>query len=48
MSINQGLETYLELKRSGHALPTIVVPAYADEESDAIGQLRSSSVSGIL
>jgi two-component system response regulator HydG len=43
-----GLETYLELKKIGHALPTIIVTAYPEEYADEINQLRSLSVSGIL
>jgi len=48
LPILSGLETYLELKKTGHALPTIIVSAYVDEEADAIDRLRSLSVSGIL
>lgn len=48
LPILSGLETYLELKKIGHALPTIIVTAYADEEADAIDRLRSLAVSGIL
>jgi CheY-like chemotaxis protein len=48
MPILSGLETYLELKRTGHAIPTLIVTAYADEEAESIDKLRSLSVSGIL
>jgi CheY-like chemotaxis protein len=48
LPILNGLETYLELKRTGHAIPTIIVTAYADKECDDIDKLRSLSVSGIL
>lgn len=48
MPILSGLETYLELKRTGHAIPTLIVTAYADEEAESIEKLRSLSVSGIL
>jgi two-component system response regulator HydG len=48
LPILNGLETYLDLKRTGHAIPTIIVTAYPEEESDDIDKLRSSSVSGIL
>ena len=48
LPILSGLETYLELKKTGHTLPTIMVTAYADEEADVINQLRSLAVSGIL
>jgi CheY-like chemotaxis protein len=43
-----GLEVYLELKRSGHALPTIIVTGYAREKVEAIDALRRMSVTGIL
>jgi two-component system response regulator HydG len=43
-----GLETYLELKRIDRAVPTIIVTAYADEETDAIKTLNSMTISGIL
>jgi len=43
-----GLEVYLELKRKGHALPTIIVTGYAREEVEALDALRSMSVTGIL
>jgi two-component system response regulator HydG len=48
MPILDGLETYLELKQTGHALPTILVTAYAAEESSSIDKLTSLSISGIL
>ena len=48
LPILSGLEIYLELKRTGHALPTLIVTAYADEYADDIDKLRSLSVSGIL
>jgi CheY-like chemotaxis protein len=48
MPVLGGLETYLELKRAGHVLPTIIVTAYADEEADNISTLRSLQVGGIL
>ncbi|MCP4544584.1 MAG: response regulator [Chloroflexi bacterium] len=48
MPILNGLETYLELKQNHHVIPTIIVTAYADEESDVIAKLRSMSVSAIL
>jgi DNA-binding response OmpR family regulator len=48
LPILNGLETYLELKHTGHAVPTIIVTAYSEQESDNIDKLRSSSVSGIL
>ncbi len=48
MPILSGLETYLELQKVGRAIPTIIVTAYVDEETDSIARLRSLSVSGIL
>ena len=48
MPILDGLETYLELRRLGHSIPTIIVTAFADDESKAINTLRSMEVSGIL
>jgi two-component system, NtrC family, response regulator HydG len=48
MPILGGIETYLELKKSGHIVPTIIVTAFADEEAGTIEKLHSMSVSGIL
>jgi CheY-like chemotaxis protein len=48
LPILSGLETYLELKQSGHAIPTLIVTAYADQEAGDIDKLRALSVSGIL
>ncbi len=48
MPILGGIETYLELKKSGHIVPTIIVTAFADEEVGTIEKLHSMSVSGIL
>ncbi len=48
MPIMGGLETYLELKRMGRAIPTIIVTAYADESASDVDKLRSLSVTGIL
>jgi two-component system response regulator HydG len=48
LPILSGLETYLELKRTGHTIPTIVITAYFDEYADDIDRLRSLSVSGVL
>lgn len=47
LPILSGLEVYLELKRQGHAVPTIIVAGYA-EEAEAIDQLRAMSVAGCL
>jgi CheY-like chemotaxis protein len=48
MPVLDGLGTYMELKKTGKAVPTIIVTAFADKETKAIETLRSLSVSGIL
>ena len=48
MPILGGIETYLELKKSGRIVPTIIVTAFPDEESRTIEKLHSMSISGIL
>lgn len=48
LPVMSGLETYLELKRTGHAVPTIIITGYAGEESQTLAQLRSFPVTGIL
>ena len=48
MPILGGLETYLELKRVDIEIPTIILTAYTDEDSNAIEELRSLAVGGIL
>jgi two-component system response regulator HydG len=48
LPILNGLETYLELKRIGRAVPTLIVTAYFDDYADEVNRLRSLSISGIL
>ncbi len=48
MPILGGIETYLELKKRGHIVPTIIVTAFAEEEAGTIEKLHLMSVSGIL
>ncbi|MCI0526412.1 MAG: response regulator [Nitrospira sp.] len=48
LPILNGLEVYLELKTTSHAVPTLIVTAYAREEADALDILRSISVKGFL
>ena len=48
MPLLSGLEVYLELKRRGRCLPTILVTAYAREEVEAIDQLTAMSITGVL
>ena len=43
-----GRGTYLELKRTGHAVPTIIVTAYAAEDADTVQALLDMSVNGVL
>ncbi len=43
-----GLEVYLELQRQGRSLPTILVTAYAREETAMLDQLQTLSVTGVL
>ncbi len=48
MPILNGLSTYIEIQKIGKSVPTIIVTAYAREEIDAINDLKSLSVTGIL
>ena len=48
MPFISGLEVYVELKKSGHTVPTIIVTAFAKEEAEALDKLRTLSVTGIL
>jgi len=48
MPVLNGLETYLELKKAGRAIPTIIITAFVDEETGTIKRLRALSVSGVL
>jgi DNA-binding response OmpR family regulator len=48
MPIMAGIEAYMELKKSGHTVPTLIVTAFADEEESTIEEFRSMSVNGIL
>ncbi len=48
MPFLNGLEVYLEMKKSGHAVPTIIVTAYAKEEVEILDRLRTLSATGIL
>jgi len=48
MPILGGLETYLELKKTGHEIPTIIITAYADDDTNALNMLQSLAVGGIL
>ena len=48
LPVLSGLEVYLELKKHGRTVPTIIVTGYAAEESESIDALRSMSVTGCL
>ncbi len=48
MPFLNGLEVCLELKKSGHSIPTIIVTAYATEDSEIIDKLKTLSITGIL
>ena len=48
LPILSGLGTYLELKRIGRTVPTLIVTAYFDECADDVNKLQSLAVSGIL
>lgn len=48
MPILGELATYLTLKEMGHAIPTLIVTAYADDKADIVDRLQTLAVSGIL
>jgi len=48
LPVLSGVEVYLELKRQGKALPTIVVSGHPEEESEALDMLRDLAVTGVL
>jgi len=48
MPVLNGLETYLELKKAGRVIPTIIITAFAEEETGKIQRLQNLSVSGVL
>lgn len=48
LPVLDGLDVYLELKRRGRELPTVLVTAYRTGEADSIDVLRSMSVTGCL
>ena len=48
LPVMNGLELYLELKRQGYTLPTIIVTAFAEDEEGAIEAFRSMSVTGVI
>lgn len=48
LPVLSGLEVYLELRRRNRSLPTIIVTGYAEEEAEAMDQLRTMAVAGCL
>ncbi len=48
LPVLNGLEIYLELKKRGRAVPTLIVTGYAGKEADAMEQLSSLGVKGVL
>ena len=48
LPVMSGLEVYLELKKRGRTLPTIIVTGYVVEEADSINALADMSVTGCL
>jgi len=48
MPILDGLGVYLELRRRGRVVPTIIATAFAAEEADALDRLAAYEVSGVL
>ena len=48
MPVLNGLETFIQLKKKGITLPTIIVTAYADEENSKLEKLKEYCVNGIL
>ena len=43
-----GVEVYMELKRHGREIPTIIVTASAGEEVEALDELQALSLTGVL
>jgi CheY-like chemotaxis protein len=48
LPVMHGVEVYLELKKRGRTVPTIIVTGYAEDEADSIDTLKSLSVTGCL
>jgi DNA-binding response OmpR family regulator len=48
LPVLSGLEVYLELKKQGLAVPTVIVTGYAVEEAESINVLRAMNVTGCL
>ena len=48
LPVLSGLEVYLNLKRSGNSIPTIIITGYAEKEHSAIESLKKLSVTDCL
>ena len=48
MPVLDGLETYTRLSAEGYQVPTIIITAHADQETEAVQQLNRMGVTGIL
>lgn len=48
LPVLNGLEVYMELKHRGRIVPTIIVTAYANEEVEALDELHSLTLTGVL
>lgn len=48
LPILSGLEVYLELKKRGHGVPTVVVSSQPDVKSDGMDKLRKHAISGFF
>ena len=48
LPVMSGLEVYMNLKRRGRAVPTVIVTGYAGEEAESITVLNRASVSGVF
>lgn len=48
LPVLHGLDVYLELKKRGRCVPTIIVTGYAKEEADAINTLKSLEITECL
>lgn len=48
MPVMSGLDTYLKMKQSGICVPTIIVTAYRNEETESVSTLEAMCVYGIL
>ncbi len=46
LPIMSGLEVYSQLRAKGQALPTVLVTAYAVEESERVAELRRMNIAG--